>query len=311
MSGTIISASRRTDIPRYYGRWFAERRRAGFAEFRNAFGGFGRVSMRDADVLGYLFWTKHARPFAPQLEALRGDGVPYAVQYTITGLGGTPFEAHVPPAPRAVRDFLELRSTLPSSECIEWRYDPLLLTDAYPPRHHVETFGGLARELQGATRIVNVSFVEPFLKSVRRMREHASLRYRPVDRERHRTTARRHPGLPAVDGEVARRLLAELGDCAREHGMELRVCSQPEFEDVPPSRCCHAGLFLPYGADVARRAGALARNPSRPGCRCLKTVDIGMDNTCLGGCPYCYVVVSHRTAVRNFSRHDPRAPMLR
>jgi hypothetical protein len=56
----IISASRRTDIPRYFGPWFTECRRAGVAEYRNVFGGGGRVSLRAEDVLAYLFWTKSA-----------------------------------------------------------------------------------------------------------------------------------------------------------------------------------------------------------------------------------------------------------
>jgi hypothetical protein len=49
----------------------------------------------------------------------------------------------------------------------------------------------------------------------------------------------------------------------------------------------------------------------RKACRCLKTVDIGMDNTCLAGCRYRYVVTSHASAVKNFRRHDPSKPMLR
>jgi DNA repair photolyase len=36
-----------------------------------------------------------------------------------------------------------------------------------------------------------------------------------------------------------------------------------------------------------------------------------MDNTCLAGCRYCYVLLSHETAVANFRRHDPAGVSLR
>jgi hypothetical protein len=211
MPGTLISASRRTDIPHYFGRWFAERRRAGFAEFRNSFGGGGRVSLRDEDVLGYLFWTKYAKPFAAQLEALRGDGVAFGFQYTITGLGGTPVECNVPRTEKAIADFLAVRSSLPSSACIEWRYDPILLTDEYPTGYHLGAFEGIARALEGATQVVNVSFVEPFLKSVRRMEGYPSLRYRRVDPGRHKTVARRYPDLRQVCSDDAHHLVGAAG----------------------------------------------------------------------------------------------------
>ncbi len=133
---SLISASRRTDIPHFFGSWFAERRKAGFASYRNAFGGEGCASLRDQDVVAYLFWTKYARPFADQLRALRGDGVPFAFQYTITGYGAE-IESRIPNRSRAIEDFLAIASKLPDPACIQWRFDPIVLSGSHDVDFHL------------------------------------------------------------------------------------------------------------------------------------------------------------------------------
>lgn len=303
----IVSASRRTDIPRFFARWFAERRREGVAAFRNSFGGKGEASLRPQDVLGYLFWTRYAGPFAEQLRELRAEGVPYVFQYTLNAYGRD-LEPHLPRTARAVDDFLAVSRDLPSPAAIQWRYDPIVLSDTYTPDFHRRSFRRLARALEGATRVVNVSVVEPYRKTVRRVAE-PSVRFRALEPKRHRAVAAKHPDLPQA-GADAEALLAELAEMAREHGMELRACCNPE-QALPRSQCCGPELFAPYGVEVAREIAATGKGPSRQACRCLRVVDIGMDNTCVAGCKYCYVVTSHEAAVRSFRRHDPAAPMLR
>lgn len=65
---TIISASYKTDIPAFFGDWFRARRIAGSCEVRNAWNGKTfRVSLRDADCSGFVFWTRNAAPFAAEL----------------------------------------------------------------------------------------------------------------------------------------------------------------------------------------------------------------------------------------------------
>lgn len=305
--GSIISASRRTDIPRYYARWFLRRRRAGFAEFRNAFGGKGRVSLRDEDVLAYLFWTRHAAPFQENLEALRGAGIPFAFQYTLTGYGPD-LEPSAPRLQVAIDDLLATSHALPDAGCIQWRYDPILLSSMFSARWHEENFRNLARLLRGSVRVVNVSFTEPYLRTVRRM-EDPSMRYRQVDPRRHKTVARLEPPVApvAADGDL---LLRDLADIAREHDMELRACSNPELA-LPRSRCCGPELFATYGETLSRTISALPPGPSRGDCRCIRAVDIGMDNTCIAGCRYCYATVSHKSAHKNHARHHPGDSSLR
>lgn len=303
----IISASRRTDIPRFFGAWFAERRRQGHAQFRNAFGGKGKVSLRDQNVLGYLFWTRLAAPFADQLATLRRDGIPYAVQYTITGYGRD-VEPHIPRTSRAIEDFRNVSRVMPSPSCIEWRYDPILLSECHPAVFHRQNFRRIARALRGYTRVANTSVVEPYVRTVRRL-DDSNVRYRKVDPKRHKAVARRWPALREAGDDLGE-LMAELEAIAAENGMQLRSCSNPEWA-LSASQCCAAALFEPYGDDISARIAEIQPGPSRDACRCLKSVDIGMDNTCLGGCKYCYAVTSHAVSVKNHTAHDAGDSMLR
>ncbi|MEW6276463.1 MAG: DUF1848 family protein [Bacillota bacterium] len=59
----IVSVSRRTDIPAFYGEWFRRRVRQGWAVSRNPFSRRAvRVSLRPEDVGAFVFWSKNFAP---------------------------------------------------------------------------------------------------------------------------------------------------------------------------------------------------------------------------------------------------------
>ena len=121
----------------------------------------------------------------------------------------------------------------------------------------------------------------------------------------------KYPGIYTI-GTEEEGLLADLAEIAGKRGIELRVCCNQEFvERFPTATCCGLELFQAYGADLKPRIAGLASGPSRPGCHCLKTVDIGMDTTCPGGCFYCYVTTSTERAIKNYEIHDQKATMMR
>ena len=108
------------------------------------------------------------------------------------------------------------------------------------------------------------------------------------------------------------KLLTDLAEIARNRGIEVRVCCNQEYAGrFRTAECCGLELFRSYGTEMEQRVATMAPGPSRPGCRCLKTVDIGMDTTCPGGCFYCYVTTSTERAMTNYELHDPKATMLR
>jgi hypothetical protein len=301
----IVSASRRTDIPQFFGAWFEARRKAGYCESRNVFGGSYRISLRPEDVTGYLFWTKNSAPFAAQVGALLEEGVPVAFQFTITGYG-PPIEANIPGLDVTIPAFRRLSGTIPSPAAIQWRYDPILVSESFGADRHRDNFRRIAAALEGKTRVCNVSFVEPYEKVIRRMRVDG-IRYRSFIAERHRQAARKNPGLRRM-GEPEAALVWELSEIAREHGIELRSCCDPGLR-LPPSSCCGIELFECYGIRDTLRL--LPPGPTRKGCRCLKSLDIGMDNTCPGGCAYCYVTNAPESAVGNYRNHSPESVRMR
>lgn len=288
----IISASCRTDIPAFYSAWFFERLRAGFCQVRNPYSGKPyRVELRPADVDGFVFWTRNFGPVLNRLEELRAFGRPFIVQYTVTGYPRE-IEAAVIDPLRAVAQLHELAERVHPA-CPVWRYDPILFTSLTPAAYHLENFRDLAGRLKGATNEVVVSCAQIYAKTRRNLDSAAS---------------RAHFTWQDPPAEKKIELLQQLARIARDAGMQLSVCTQPELvcDGAVEARCVDARRLEQMGGFRI----AAAQKGTRPGCACHEARDIGDYDTCPHGCIYCYAVRHRRIALRNYKSHDPAADSL-
>ena len=69
----IISASRRTDIPAFYSKWFFNRIKAGFVLVRNPVQRqqVHRIDLSPDVVDAFVFWTKNPSPMMERLKLLK------------------------------------------------------------------------------------------------------------------------------------------------------------------------------------------------------------------------------------------------
>lgn len=289
----IVSASYRTDIPAFYGRWFSNRLAAGFARVVNPYGGPpGRVDLTPGAVDGFVFWTRNLAPFAAALEAVEARGTPFVAQFTVTAYPRA-LERSVIAWEDAAAQMRALRRRRGPRAAV-WRYDPIVLSTLTPPDWHRATFARLAGTLRGVTDEVVVSFAQPYRKTARNL-----------------DAAARAAGFSWHPAETAekRALLAELAGIAAEHGMTLTLCTQPDLADVPgtaAARCVDAARL----SDVAGAPVAAKRKGNRPGCLCAESRDIGAYDTCPHGCVYCYAVSGRAAARARFQAHDPEGDFL-
>jgi hypothetical protein len=295
----IISASRRTDIPHFFGAWFERRRRAGFVKARSVFGVTSSISLHPDNVGAFLFWTKNAEPFLKNLGSLADERIPFAFQYTINGYPEV-IEPRTPELSQCIATFLKVRRLLPSSAAIQWRYDPVLISRLTPPEWHLRQFHTIAAQLAGHTQVVNCSVVQAYRSNIKRLQP-LEVSFRPSSIDHQQTPL-------SAAGDETRQLLAELASIARAHGLQLRACADPGW-GLPPAQCCSAELYSAH-PELLQKLARLKSKPTRSGCRCIPSADIGMDNTCIGGCAYCYAVRNPSRALEQFEKHSPEAPAL-
>jgi len=338
MPPQLISISRRTDIPAFYGDWFMRRVAEGFAGWENPFGRQCRlVSLQREDVRCLAFWSKNFRPFLPNLRTLQQQGYPCFFNYTITGLPSV-FETHTVPPEDAIASLREIASRF-SPDHINWRYDPIVLSDLTPAGYHLARFDELAAALQGQVTRCIISFVWRYSKVERNFSALEQARdFRIFD--------------PYV--AVRRNLAAQFAAIAATHGMTIHSCcgdylvSPPQSNaPEPPGKArayCSAKLAKPAFATKHElhvppgcggsdgpvipifKAHCLAgetisrlyyggnwhpaARPTRPECGCVENVDIGRYDTCPHGCAYCYATANKSRADDRHRAHDPAAAFL-
>lgn len=289
----IISASYKTDIPAFYGEWFRNRLRAGFCRMVNAFNRHQHytVSLRRADVDGFVFWTKNLGPFLKSLKLVEAEGYPFMVQYTINGYPRA-LESRVVDAARAVGHMRELVDRFGPRVGV-WRYDTIIFSTITPPDYHRRNFEALARRLEGVTDEVVLSFMQLYRKT----------------RSNLDAAAVEHGfGWEDTVDDVKLKLLKDLVEMAQACGMRLTMCGQPEYiaQGAEIARCIDADRL----ADIAGRGFKAKLKGGRASCGCYKSKDIGDYDTCPHGCVYCYAVRNRELAVRRYREHDPEGEYL-
>jgi hypothetical protein len=242
-------------------------------------------------VDGIVFWTKNVGPFLKYLPEIKAQGYPFVVQHTINGYPRA-LEAAVVDAGRCVDHVRRICETYGGKACV-WRYDTVVVSSITPVEFHLENFATLARQLEGATDEVVISFVHLYKKTLRNMNraaEEAGFTWRDPSHEEKRD------------------LVRQFVDIARFHGMLLSVCSQPDYlvPGAVEAQCIDADrLSAVAGVKIASKVKG-----NRPECKCFRSVDIGDYDTCPHGCVYCYSVQNRELVQARYRQHDPRSEFL-
>ena len=290
----IISASRRTDLPAFYSEWFMNRIRAGFCLVPNPFNRarVSRVSLAPEDVDVIVFWTRNPRPLLPHLQEL--DACDYRYYFLVT-LMANPREIDpgCPSFDAAVAAFRALSDRI-GPERVVWRYDPIFLTGVSGPTFHIDAFERIACALRGHTKRSIVSVMHPYRKLRKRMAELAA---GGID-------------LIPADADSLSPLVGSLADISSANGMELQSCADEldlQRYGIRPGKCVDDALmWRAFGLEVEAAKDSCQRKP----CGCVSSKDIGMYDSCLFGCVYCYAVTSFERARMNHRRHDPTSESL-
>lgn len=285
----IISASRRTDIPAFYGRWFINRVREGFCEVVNPFNSrqISRISLLRPKVDCIVFWTRFPVSLERYLPELSDRGYPFYFLFTVVAYPKS-LEPRLPELNRRVAALTRLADMI-GPHRIVWRYDPIVLARGVDVRYHLDTFAHIAELIAASVRSVVISFVDMY---------------------RHLKTEAARIGMLEPSAAAVEEIATGLSQIALDHGLQIQSCAeknQLESFGITPGACIDHELV----SRIAGKDFVKGKDPSqRKLCRCLKSRDIGVYNTCLFGCRYCYATKNGARSRERFRLHDANAPEL-
>jgi hypothetical protein len=279
---TILSASRRTDIPAFYMDWFMAGIETGVFEVINPYNQNCRqVPAGPHQVHSIVFWSKNFGPFLSGDFDRRLQQLGYRLFFNFTINTPIPeLEPHVPPLKERLRQMAAL-SRRHDPETITWRFDPICFFRRdqrhafHPNLDALETIADALADA-GIRRCVT-SFVDLYRK-VRNRLPAAGLEL--TDPPVH------------VKSETLRVMAAVLAQ--REISLGV-CCEQTVLDALPPATGIRSGDCIP-GLLLARLYGtdfALKKDPGQRrtrGCTCNVAADIGSyrQQPCYHNCLFCY-----------------------
>jgi hypothetical protein len=318
----IISASRATDIPAFYSRWFTSRLEKGYVMWRNPFNGVPlNVSFEKTRLI--VFWSKNPLPMLKKVNG-RGEssldvverlGFNYYFQFTLNDYDHEKIEPNVPSVKTRIKTFVELVKRIGDSkngvDRVIWRFDPLILTDSISPKHLLERIERIGNQIAPYTKRLVFSFVDinAYNKVARNLAQ---------------------SGIKAREFEIDE--MHEVAEGIKKLVFDWNITPATCGEDVilpgiEPNRCIDDRLMVKcFSNDIAlmRFIGAKKIEPSlfnqsayweasgkhkkdpgqRAACQCIMSKDIGIYNSCPHLCQYCYANSNQVVVINNWEKHQ-------
>jgi hypothetical protein len=303
----IISASRSTDIPAFYGDWLAERLRQGYVRWKSPFGGRPLyVSFAKARV--FVFWSKNPAPFFPVLDILDRAGYGYYFLFTLNDYDDEGLEPNIPPLGERIETFIRLSQRLGKGRVV-WRFDPLILSDRLSVNDLLEKVRSVGDRIAPFTERLVFSFVD-------------IVKYTRVGRN---LDAGGFAGIREFREEEIYEFCDGLAELNKRWGLTITACAEQRdltMYGIGRGQCISYDLLAKeFGNDPVLReflhpCGQLAiagnrqpdpdssrrlRDPGqRNTCLCVVSKDIGQYSTCPHLCTYCYANTSPDRVRRNY-----------
>lgn len=328
----IISASRSTDIPAFYAKWFINRLKAGYCVWYNPFNQQPMyISFKNTKVV--VFWTKDPEPMIEYLPELDKRGIHYYFQVTLNDYEREGFEPNVPALQHRIEVFKRLSDRI-GKERVIWRFDPLVLTPQLSPRQLLNKIYHVGNQLKGYTDKLVFSFID--VKAYRKVQNNLIKETPFFTRENvEEAEPEGDKRIELVEG------LVKLREHWKNEGWDLTLATCAEeinldFYEIEHNRCIDGELmerifsedkelvyYLRTGK-LPETSGGLFQSeliiPSaiknlkdkgqRKVCGCMISKDIGMYNTCRHFCVYCYANTSKDCVLKNASQHNENSESI-
>ncbi|MGQ9472092.1 MAG: DUF1848 family protein [Candidatus Aminicenantales bacterium] len=273
----VVSASRRSDLVAHFPGWLAE----ALAKEKVAVSRRIRrpqvVDLRPSSVHTLVLWSKDFSHLLSNKFSLLDLCQKYDQIFfhlTVTGLGGTLVERHVPAPETTLAQVKPLIAIAKDKARLSLRFDPVVFWfEGKRLKSNLEFFPLLAKQASSyGLRQVRFSFAQWYPKAIRRAAQ---------------------AGFPYFDPPESEKLEAAawLSKVAEAYDIELLACAQSFLtvvSGIKPSACIN-GAWLeklhPRQEPVSKRKDKTQRQE----CNCTESIDIGSyAQSCPHSCLYCY-----------------------
>jgi hypothetical protein len=326
----IVSASRSTDIPAFFAKWFFNRLAKGYCTWVNPFNQQKQyISFKNCRVI--VFWTKNPAPILPYLHILDEMGIHYYFQVTLNDYVAEGLEPNLPELTKRIETFKQL-STLIGADRVIWRFDPIILCSLLQPRTILAKIWHIGNQLKGYTNKLVFSFVD--IKAYRKVQSNLTKETQLFMKDNvEEGEGSGNQQKEIVDG------LVKLRDIWRENGWPISLATCAESIDldslgIEHNRCIDDRLMerlfnedkillyylrtgkLPesnlFGEipELPETHKSLKDKGQRKLCGCMISKDIGMYNTCRHFCVYCYANTSKKIVLENASKHSDESESI-